>query len=195
VTQERGEPGAGAVEARAHGADGDGEEEGDLLVGQLFEFAKDDDLFEEEREFVEAVADGGDGFGAGEVLGGVVVGGGGIEGLGVGVGRVDGDEALCALEVAPELAPGDAAEPSGEVGAPGVVAIGVAEEGEEDLLGDLFGDGGVAAEAKGVAVDERRVTMVESGEGVGGALLRSEEKLGVGGLLDAVLAPVEEHVC
>ena len=37
--------------------------------------------------------------------------------------------------------------------------------------------------------------MVESGEGVGGALLRSEEKLGVGGLLDAVLAPVEEHVC
>ena len=80
MTQERGEPGAGAVEARAHGADGDGEDEGDLLVGQLFEFAKDDDLFEEEREFVEAVADGGDGFGAGEVLGGVVVGGGGSNG-------------------------------------------------------------------------------------------------------------------
>jgi hypothetical protein len=177
------------VEARAHGPDGDGEDEGDLLVGQLFEFAEDDDLFEEEWEFVEALADGGDGFGAGQVLGGVQVGGGGIEGLGVGVGGVDGDETVGALEVTPELAAGDAAEPGGEICAPGVVSVSVSKEGEEDLLGDLFSDGGVAAEAEGEAVDERGMTLVEKGDGVGGALLRSEEKLGIGALFDAGLAP------
>jgi hypothetical protein len=176
-TQECGELGAGAVEARADGSDGDVEDEGDLLVAEFLEFAENDDLFEEEREIFKTFADGGDGFGTGEVLGGVVVEGGRIEGL---VGGVDGDEALGTLEVTPELAASDAAEPGGERGSTlGVVAIGVAEEGEKDLLGDLFGDGGVAAKTKGEAVDERAVAVVESADGFRGSLLRSEEELGV----------------
>ena len=141
------------MQARANGSDGDGEDESDLLVGELLELAEDDDLFEEQRKCIEAIAESGEGFGAGQVLGRPLIERGRVEGL---VGRVDGDEALAAFEMTPELAAGDAAEPGGECSpALGVVSAGVAEEGEEDLLGDLFRNGGVAAEAKGETVDER----------------------------------------
>jgi hypothetical protein len=62
------------VEARAHGSDGDVEDERDLLVGKFFKLAEDDDLFEEERKVFEAFANDGDGLGAGEELCGVIVG-------------------------------------------------------------------------------------------------------------------------
>jgi hypothetical protein len=179
------------MQAGADGADGDGEDEGDLLVGELLELAEDDDLFEEEGKVFESFADGGDGLGAGELLGWIVVGGWRIEGL---VWRVDGDEALAAFKVTPELAAGDAAEPRGEGCALGVITGGVAEESEEDFLGDLLGYGVVAAEAKDVAVDERAVAAIENREGFGGALLRGGEQLRVGVLIGAMLAPGREHV-
>jgi hypothetical protein len=156
-------------------ADWDVEDEGDLLVGQLFELAEDDDLFEDDGQRVKAIAKYGEGFGAGEEFGGAFVEGGRVEGF---VGGVYGDEALGAFQVAPQLTAGDAAEPCGECSpALDFVAAGVAEEGEEDLLGDLFGDSGVAAEAESEAVDERAVAVVKSGDGVGGSLLRCKEEL------------------
>lgn len=163
------------MQARANGADGDVEDEGDLLVGELFEFAEDDDLFEDEGERVEAFAEGSECFSARKRLAGAFVKGWRVKRI---VGRVDGDEALGAFEVTPELAASDAAEPCGECGsAVGIEAAGIAEEGEEDLLSNLLGDGGVAAETKSEAIDERRVEVVESGDGVGGSLLRGKEEL------------------
>ena len=43
------------MQAGADGADGYGEDEGDLLVGELFELAEDDDLFEKERKVFPAL--------------------------------------------------------------------------------------------------------------------------------------------
>jgi hypothetical protein len=103
-TQKCGEPSSGAMQAGADGADGDGENEGDLLVSEFLEFAEDDNLLEEEREIFESFANGGDGFGASELLGWIVVGRWRIEGL---VRGVYGDEALIALKMTPELATGD----------------------------------------------------------------------------------------
>jgi hypothetical protein len=192
--QKCGEPGAGAMQAGADGANGDGEDEGDLLVGELLELAEDDDLFEEERKVFEPFADGGDGLGAGELLDWIVVGGWGIEGFVYRVDGVDGDEALVAFEVTPELAAGDAAEPGGEGRALGIVTVGLAEESEEDFLGDLLGYGVVAAETKDVAIDERPVAAIEDCDGVGGTLLGGGEQLRVGVLIDAMLAPGREHI-
>ena len=190
-TQKGGEPGPGAMEAGADGADGDGEDKGDLLIGELLEFAEDDDLFEKERKVFESFAYGGDVLGARELLGGIVVGGWRIEGF---VRSVDGDEALAALEVTPELAAGDSAEPGGEGCALGVVAGGLAEESEEDFLGDLLGYGAVAAEAKDVAINERPVAAIEDCDGVGGTLLGGGQQLRVGVLIGAMLAPGREHI-
>jgi hypothetical protein len=101
---------------------------------------------------------------------------------------------LVAFEMTPELTAGDSAEPGGELcTAFRVVALGVAEEGEEDLLGDLFCDRGVAVQAKGVTVDERRVALIESRNRVGGSLPGGEEELVVRVLLRAGMEP-EEHV-
>jgi len=154
------------MKAGADGANGDGEDEGDLLVGEILEFAEDDDLFEKERKVFESFADGGYGLGAGELFGRVVVGRGRIEGLGVGIHGIDGDETLVALEMTPELAAGDSAEPGGEGSSLGIVTVGLAEEGEKDFLGDLLGYGVVAAEAEDIAIDEWGVTTVERGYGV-----------------------------
>jgi hypothetical protein len=96
--------------------------------------------------------------------------------------------------MAPELAAGDAAEPGGEGCALGVVAVGLAEESEEDFLGDLLGYGVVAAETKDVAIDERPVAAIEDCDGVGGTLLGGGEQLRVGVLIDAMLAPGREHI-
>ena len=163
-TQKGGEPGACAMKAGADGADRDGEDEGDLLVGELLEFAEDDDLFEKERKVFESFADGGDGLGASELFGWAVIGGGRIEGL---VRCVDGDETLAEFEVTPELTAGDAAEPGREGCALGVVTVGLTEESEEDFLGDLLCYGVVATEAEDIAIDERPVAAVEACDSVG----------------------------
>ena len=182
------------MQTGADGADGDGEDEGDLLVGKLFEVAEDDDLFEKKRKVFESFADGGDRLGASELFGWVVVGGWGIEGIFYGVWRFDGNEALVALEVTPELAAGDSAEPGGEGCALSVVTAGVAQESEEDLLGDLLGYGVVATETKNVAVDERPVAAIEDGECFRGTLVGGGEQLRIGVLIGAMLAPGREHI-
>lgn len=145
------------MQARPDSADGDCEDEGYLLVGKFFKLAENDDLLEEEGKVFEAFADDGDGLGAGELLGGVVVGRWWIEGL---IGGFEGDEALAAVEVTPELTAGDSAEPGREACALGIVAVGLPEESEEDLLSDLFCYGIVAAEAEDVAIDERGMAAI-----------------------------------
>jgi hypothetical protein len=62
------------MQARADGADGDVENYGDLLVGELFEIAEDDDFFEQEGKRFQAFMEGSEGLGPGEEFGGTFVG-------------------------------------------------------------------------------------------------------------------------
>ncbi len=60
----------------------------------------------------------------------------------------------------------DAKEKSVEVAAPGIEAFGLADQGHENLLGYVFGDGCAAAHVQGEAINRGMLFAIEMREGI-----------------------------
>ena len=170
--------GAAAGEAALYCAEVDVQDFGDLLVAEAFDLAQDDDLAKGFGEGTEGGFDVFAEFGAdGAVEGRSVAGGEGVgeaEGLGVVAGLrdegcVDGE--FLAFVAGPPaalvagLVQGDAIDPGAQAGV-AVEGGDVAEDLDEDLLGDVGGVGWVAQAAGDEGVDGVAVLGDEQGKGL-----------------------------
>jgi hypothetical protein len=155
------------MEAGADSADGDAEEFGDVRVAHLLHVAEDDCFAIVGGECGEGEAELLDALGVGEIEQGIGLGGGNFEIEILGGGSAE----LLEEEVA-----GDAVEVTGEGAAGGVEAAGATDEGEEDLLNDVFGDFRGAGHAEGVAEDGGLMALIEGVEGVVVAGLKAAEE-------------------
>jgi hypothetical protein len=152
------EPCEGAGEAFLGGVFGEAEGLGDFVKGLVFEVAEGEDG---------AVGEGEMGEGAIEMAGEVLV-----EGCGGGLGFMShesglpfvAEAALSAFARIQDAVVGGFEKPTAEGGV-GAEVGGFFGDEDEDGLGDVFGEGGVADLAESGGVDEVEVALDDGGEG------------------------------
>ena len=176
------ESGAAAGEARLDGAEVGVEDLGDLLVGEVFDLAEDDDGAVGLGQLAEGGLDAKTELGLGGVVEGRTgaVGEGGSEGEGlaggvglVGLGGGVDADLLAFVAGLPAalvggLVQGDAVEPGAQAGV-AVELANAAEDLDEDFLGDVGGVGGVVEAAADEGVEGLMVLGDEQAEGLFGA--------------------------
>lgn len=145
-------------------------EAGDFLLSEAAEVGEFEGAFLVAGEVAKRGADASAHLAEGGGGGGIIAGGGNlvdawVVGAVIARGKFVAETTATGADLVDGAVAGDAHEPGDEAATLGDEGFGAAPEADEDVLGSVFGEGGIGEDAKGRGVDEVGVAVVEDTEG------------------------------